>query len=206
MGTPRPRFLGRAKGADAFHELHCACPGLHPDDSEMKGVSGQGRFQFETKLEDIWKWNSRAKLGSNKSEQNRKKRITAHMTWGHSVKRVQRYLGIRPKAGEGTSGIPISLNLRLPMPNVAESVVFVAIDVEWFEFNSNLITEVGLAVLDTFQTMGVAPTENLEQWFRMIKSRHLRVKENAHAVNRVHVRGREAFFNFGFVLRASRPR
>ena len=208
LGGPRPRFLGKAKGEDAAHELRVAGPGLNESDSEMKGMTAQGRLQFEEKLEQIWKWTAQSakpKKGSNKAVLNRVKRVTVHRAWGHSVKRVQRYLGIRPRASAALSGSLASLDLSLAMTRPVESVVFIAIDVEWFEFNHNIITEVGLAVLDTWQTVGIAPLANLKNWFRMIKSHHLRVAENAHAVNRVHVRGCENFFDFGSVSRPCKP-
>ncbi len=62
------------------------------------------------------------------------------------------------------------------------------------------MTEVGLAILDTLDTVGVPPGDNCQNWFPLITGRHLRVKENAHIVNRTHVQGREGNFNFGSVL------
>jgi hypothetical protein len=82
------------------------------------------------------------------------------------------------------------------------SVRFVAIDIEAYEHNHDLITEVGVAVLDTNKLVGVAPGETGKNWFSLIDAHHFRVKETTWAVNRQHVHGCPELFNFGFVATA----
>lgn len=84
------------------------------------------------------------------------------------------------------------------MPNQPDScVIFISVDVELFEFNHSHITEVGISILDTLQTIGVPPGQDYENWFDLIEAHHFRIKEYRHEVNRKHVRGCEEFFDFG---------
>lgn len=75
--------------------------------------------------------------------------------------------------------------------------MFVAMDIESFEFNSRMVTEIGFGILDVDEVAGVAPGEQCKNWHSLVRGRHLRIREHAHAVNRVHVQGYENNFNFG---------
>ncbi len=192
--SPRPRFLGRCNSLESFKSLCKGIPEPHSDDDLTKATK-LGLKEFRQLLR-----RSRADRKKGKrSDRNRGKRIRAHQTWGRSVKRVQRYLGLRGKVTTAEpSGV---LDLSLPMPKRPDStVLFVAIDVEAWEKNHDLITEVGIATLDTADIANVAPGDGGKDWFPLIRARHVRIKENSWAENNHYVHGCADRFSFGFVV------
>jgi hypothetical protein len=56
--------------------------------------------------------------------------------------------------------------------------VFVCIDVEAYERSNKIITEIGVATLDTRDLVGVAPGIAGKDWQQKIRARHFRIKEN----------------------------
>ncbi|KAL4897164.1 hypothetical protein BDV59DRAFT_190949 [Aspergillus ambiguus] len=116
-------------------------------------------------------------------------------TW--AGKTYQRTVSERPNMAE--SGSPKkALDVTCPVPYPFwKQPVFVSVDVEANEHCHSEVTEVGLSVLDTEDLIGVAPGENAQQWRVRIKSRHLRVKEYAHIVNRTFLAGCPDRFEFG---------
>ena len=196
-GTPRPRFLGRTTCLEEFQDLTEDFPPIHPDDS-LKNTPEEDRGWFLDFLAFI----DRAQEKKSKSDKNRAKRMRTYHARGRSIKRVQRYLGLREGITDAKPVAPKKLDLAVPTAIKPEkSVLFVAIDIEAYEFNQQLVTEVGIAVLDTNKLVGVAPGEGGENWFSLIDARHIRVKENDWAVNRTHVHGCPDRFQFGYVIR-----
>ncbi|KAK0630735.1 hypothetical protein B0T17DRAFT_487756 [Bombardia bombarda] len=222
--TPRPRFLGRATSLEMSESLRNSIPAPQPSD-QLENVTQLGRERFVESLESIY----RNAKKSKKSDKSHKKRLESRGAWGRSLKRVQRYLGLRQKVDDADRGsspswdssqeeldsfynpvkIPQSLNLQAPMTIDPEgSVLFVAIDIEAYEFNQSIITEIGIAILDTTKISKVAPGEGGKGWFPVVRARHLRVKENAWAINSTHVHGCAEYFDFGtseFVPKAEIP-
>lgn len=199
--TPRPRFLGRSTSLLSFEDLKTSFPPLQSGEA-LDRATPLAKDDFLDRLDMIHK--AGFKDGKNKSEANRRKKIAKHRSWGQQVKRVQRYLGLRPRAPtEHTDDLPLPQSLDLARPITLEpegSVVFVAIDVEAYEFNQDMITEVGVAILDTNDLKSVAPGEGGVDWHELIKAHHIRIRENVWAVNRKHVRGCPDQFNFGYSL------
>ncbi|KAK0623546.1 hypothetical protein B0T14DRAFT_425239 [Immersiella caudata] len=197
-GTPRPRFLGRSTSEEVFRDLTEEFPPYHPDDN-LEKATHLGREFFLEVLQSITNMKNKKK----KSEKARVKRLNTHRAWGRSSKRIQRYLGLRQakhlaKTSHVAGNEAQTLDLDRPLDTKPEGPVrFVAIDIEAYEHNQDLITEVGVAVLDAEKLAGVAPGEAGKNWHSLIKSRHFRVKENAWAVNKTHVHGCPEFFNFG---------
>ena len=77
------------------------------------------------------------------------------------------------------------LNFENPNPYpFDQNVVFVCVDVEAFERNHRLITEIGISTLDTNDLLNLAPGENGTTWMKKINSRHFRIQENRHLVNK----------------------
>ncbi len=189
--SPRPRFLGRSNSLESFKALCKAIPEPHPDDDLTKATK-VGLEEFRQLLK-----RSRAdKRKGKKSDRNRHKRIAAHQAWGRSVKRVQRYLGLRGRATGKDQPTVIDLSRLLSQPPES-AVLFVAIDVEAWEQDQNLITEVGIAMLDTIDILGTAPGDSGQNWFSLIRARHIRVKENIWAENSRYVHGCADRFSFG---------
>jgi hypothetical protein len=91
-------------------------------------------------------------------------------------------------------------NAELASPFKVETAVrFVCVDIEAYEKNHEIVTEVGLAILDTDDLEGVAPGPRGENWFELIKARHLRVDEYSYMVNQEYIKGCPENFNFGSV-------
>ncbi|KAL1843418.1 hypothetical protein VTJ49DRAFT_1768 [Mycothermus thermophilus] len=177
-GTPRPRFLGRADDRTSFDDLRNSIPAPHPDDDLSKATK-QVREEFDNMVEK-----TRPK-SKKEREANRQKRIQARRQWGRSLKRVQRYLGLRQSTnGEG-------------LQDFEHSVVFAAIDIEAFEHNNDMITEIGVAVLDTWHVRDIPPGECGENWFNHIQAYHFRIKEYLWVKNKKYVRGCPENFMFG---------
>lgn len=194
--SPRPRFLGRCDSLASFKEVSEAIPAPHPEDDLTKATTA-GLDEFKQLLQKSRTDRKRVK----KSDKNRAKRFHAHKAWGRSVKRAQRYLGLRGRVDGQTTGEVAPFDLNLPMTDGPESsVLFVCIDIEAWEKNQNVITEVGIAMLDTTEIRDIAPGRGGQNWFSHIHARHIRVEENTWAENKRFVRGCADHFNFGFVL------
>ncbi|KAA8568687.1 hypothetical protein EYC84_007688 [Monilinia fructicola] len=76
-------------------------------------------------------------------------------------------------------------------------VVFICVDVEAYEFNNKIITEIGIATLDVLDIVNMPPGALGENWRKAIRARHFRIKENMHLKNTKHVRGCADKFEFG---------
>ncbi|KAJ4379010.1 hypothetical protein N0V86_005887 [Didymella sp. IMI 355093] len=86
----------------------------------------------------------------------------------------------------------------LPAPyHFDQDVVFVCVDVESYERAHHMITEVGIATLDTRDLANIAPGIDGDKWRPFIRTRHLRIREHAHLVNSVFVQGCPDRFYFG---------
>ena len=95
---------------------------------------------------------------------------------------LQKVLGLLPRDD-------LTSNLR--------DVVFICIDCEAFEFVQSKITEIGVAVLDTKDIQAIEPGKNAAAWLAKMQHAHYRPVQYSQFVNRRHVKGCEASFNFG---------
>lgn len=96
------------------------------------------------------------------------------------------------------AGPVINWDVKKPAPfTPRESVRFVCVDIEAYEKNTAMVTEVGLAVLDTEDINGIPPGERGEDWFPLVQAYHFRIKERDHMVNSDYVRGCPEQFGFG---------
>ncbi|KAJ8120177.1 hypothetical protein ONZ43_g3050 [Nemania bipapillata] len=78
-----------------------------------------------------------------------------------------------------------------------EYVRFVCVDIEAYEREARLVTEVGLAVLDTEDLIDICPGDRGENWFSLVQAYHFRIKERCHMVNSEFVHGCPEAFDFG---------
>lgn len=86
----------------------------------------------------------------------------------------------------------------MPPPFQTEcDIRFVCIDVEAHESANKIVTEIGIAILDTQDIVDLSPGENGRNWFNKIEAHHLRVAEVAHVVNCRFVQGCPDDFGFG---------
>ena len=102
-----------------------------------------------------------------------------------------------------------AIDFEKPVPYAFEKQpVFMAIDVEAYEFNHNIITEVGITTLDTLDLVDTPPGKNGTNWFTKARHRHFRIEENKHIINSQNVQGCPDQFDFGeseFVRLADTP-
>lgn len=75
--------------------------------------------------------------------------------------------------------------------------IFIAIDAEAYEKPPRMVTEVGVATLDTRDLQGHAPGEVGKEWHEHIRARHFRVNEYKDLVNHDYIQGCPGSFEFG---------
>ena len=194
--------------------------GLPPSSKEPSDRSLEA---FQAKI-NLMLQAQKAKKVANK-ERQKKERIEKQHSWSHGIKRVQRYLGIREirkghleaiRAGLENSGLEWAdyddavkvAAAKLP-PTISfhpgqlarfeqeASVVFVCVDVEAYERNTKLVTEIGIATLDTKDIASVVPGEEGANWMSCIRARHFRINEHKHLNNVDFVAGCADRFEFG---------
>lgn len=76
-------------------------------------------------------------------------------------------------------------------------VVFVAIDFEALERATDIVSEVGIAILDTREIEDVAPGPCGRDWWPFIRAFHLRVREYSGLRNYQFIQGCPDAFDFG---------
>lgn len=101
--TPIPRFLGHAPDAKGLAALVEAMPPLHRDDAvyELAHAKHQAQDMYLKKVNGLLYKYDKSGRKKNKSDKAKKKRIYERKLWGKQIKRIQRYVGLREKAGEG---------------------------------------------------------------------------------------------------------
>ncbi|KAF2151997.1 hypothetical protein K461DRAFT_294855 [Myriangium duriaei CBS 260.36] len=75
--------------------------------------------------------------------------------------------------------------------------VFISVDVEAYERDQDIVTEIGISILDVADISTIAPGHLAKFWCDKIRSKHFRIAEYMHLVNREFVRGCEENFRFG---------
>jgi hypothetical protein len=70
-----------------------------------------------------------------------------------------------------------------------EDVIIICVDVEAWERSSSIITEVGIATLDTRELHDLPPGAEGENWRKTIRARHFRIREHMMYENREFVQG-----------------
>lgn len=173
-------------------------------------------FVKEMELKDEIK----RKKTEEQSALKKSQRFSKQKQWRQQVKRTQQYLGLctarTPAAGsmetvcsrlEGLTvtarvleedlGRPIHSDLKSLPYDSDTFVIFISVDVEAFEFNQKHITEIGISTLDTVDLLGLQPGAKGNNWAAKIRSRHFRIREHGHRLNKVHVEGCPDKFGFG---------
>lgn len=146
-------------------------------------------------------------IAKNKSKAAKARKQTENIanrqTMAKSLLRAQRYLGMLAKSEDSllpdtsTMSIsPIDYTQPLQYP-FDQDVIFIAVDVEAYERPPRMVTEVGVATLDTRDLIKHAPGEVGESWQKFIRARHFRISEYKHYVNSEFVSGCPDKFEFG---------
>lgn len=149
-------------------------------------------------MEDLWdvqKANSKALKAKKRQD-----RLIKQKSMAGQLKRAQQYLGLRPREinEETLPSVQDAIipSLAAPWP-FDQSVVFVCVDIESYERDHNLITEIGVATLDTRDLVDIAPGTDGTNWRNQISAQHFRINEYRHLVNHEFVRGCPDRFDFG---------
>ncbi|RYP25403.1 hypothetical protein DL767_008425 [Monosporascus sp. MG133] len=198
--TSRPRASAASRHAnseDDFEDLSFKIYTFPKDDYE--NVTAAALQSFKEMMDRVYNSFKASKRKKN-PETVKRKRIERQKNLGRVTKRVQRYLGLRPRAAYTShlGSAPSGWNTDKPAPFIKDSSVrFVCVDVEAYEMNADLVTEVGLAVLDTDDIMDVAPGKNGENWLSEIETFHFRIKEYSSMINSQFVQGCPDSFAFG---------
>jgi hypothetical protein len=175
----RPHFLGKSSSKDDFEALTSKAPHFGPlksDESEPDHIS-----YFRKDM------NAAVDAGKNKGQSKAAKeakqeaRVLQQHNMYRQVERTQVSLGLIPLS----SDTPDS------------DVIYIAVDVESYERNHNMITEIGFATLDTRDLKGVPHGVAGKDWHKFIRARHVRVNEYKHYTNSEFVRGCPDQFEFG---------
>lgn len=175
----RPHFLGKSSSKDEFDRLSSCAPrfgSLANDETEPEYIS-HFRRDMEAAV-DAGKNKGKSKAAK---EAKQEARIEQQHNMRRQVERTQVSLGLSP---------PSSANSD---PNI----IYIAVDVESYEHNHNIITEVGFATLDTRDLKGIPPGEAGKDWHKFIRARHFRINEYTHYINSDFVRGCPDQYEFG---------
>ena len=88
-------------------------------------------------------------------------------------------------------------NIGSPLQDCEQSILFHFIDVEAFEFDQSISTGIGLSQFDPADIAEVQSKANENEWVANIQSRHFRIIENSHHINRKYIEGCLDKFDFG---------
>lgn len=204
---PRPRYLGVSATRNDFD----AMPGYVPASDGVNGAWSLAKHGDDRSLK-AWQAKLEEGLLAAKQKKNKNKtyaqnkRVASKQQWCRQLRRSQRYLGLRAANAKEAKGAtvktqveidallqanavedpehPPELDLEKP-PQFAfdQDVVFVSIDLEAHETMQTMITEVGIATLDTRDLQEIAPGKCAEKWRSLIKYRHFRMQEWLHHIN-----------------------
>jgi hypothetical protein len=225
-GTPRPRYIGRSNDYETAVLTKKAIPsrGYRPknEPDTSRKPSDESVEAFKERMEEMLEVDKKRKLALKAKKQA--ERYAKQQGWNHVTKRVQRYLGLREArkkevderginipipatTGDGLSGVEADLAKLNTKPQVhvtksasfpqESSVIFICVDVEAYEKNHRLITEIGIATLDTADIVDLAPEERGTNWFSTIRARHFRIIEYGHLNNTEYLQGCADMFRFG---------
>ena len=172
-GHYRPKYLGRLTVENPMTELDAITTQENPEDNSAaeEGVDDRSFATFKAKMEAVIE----ATKNRNKKQRDKKKnqRIEHKAALYDSLKRAQGYLGLSNTA----------------IRSFHRDVVFVALDIEVWERNHRIMTEIGITSLDTRDIRLLDPEEDGKAWMAMLRPRHFRITEASHIVNSEFVHG-----------------
>ncbi|KAK5084682.1 hypothetical protein LTR05_005760 [Lithohypha guttulata] len=207
-GTPCPRFLGVVNSKDDCFALQQSL-GDPPENygqvpSSANDIVKQDYHAWHEKLE-------RACSSEKKGKKGGKKKIRASQGWtiaqhADQLRRAQRYFGLKPSGpktqimdGNSSTRVLVEpLNVNAPAPFAFEDgPIIITIDVEAYERDHSIVTEIGVSTLDTADLLNLSPGKQGENWIKKIRSRHFRIKGRERFRNTEFVHGNPDMFQFG---------
>ena len=218
-GMPRPRYLGVSSSRNEAEALEKQAPKAtyvakgsellrgNGDDRSLaafleKMKQGKEAIDYKSRVAKEHKEKKRSASKAGKYHPDKFLEASTILTTLDScgqLARTGRYLGFRQQ--ELVVGLPpphSATDLSKPAPFPFEgNVIFVSVDLEWWEQPPSPCTEVGIATLDTDDLVGLAPGPGCANWLARIRPVHLRVREHADKVNRTYLVGCPDRFEFG---------
>ncbi|KAL7627054.1 hypothetical protein AAE478_003830 [Parahypoxylon ruwenzoriense] len=196
-GTPVPRFVGQIDSDEALEGLKLRAYKIPKD--KLMNLTLTVLRNYRDKIDKIYE-SFKSRKNRRNLEMAKLKRIERQKGYSRTAKRAQRYLGLRGDAAYGSASriLVAGWNENMPAPfKTREPVRFICVDIEAWEKAPNVVTEVGLAVLDTKDTVGIPPGRNGQGWFQLMKCYHFIIREHKGKVNRRYVKGCPDSFGFG---------
>lgn len=162
----------------------------------------------------------KAEMIAKKKAKKKEGQAAKRKAMNDMFKRAQTYLGMRPDTDDDCKFQPFIASVTLhrassyvkiaqtPLPKLSPSssipfppskqTVFISFDVESWERNHNIITEVGLAIFSTEHLSAhPAPDKTASNWHKLIEAHHFRIIEHSRYQNSQFVRGNAYGFKFG---------
>jgi hypothetical protein len=172
----KPHFVGKSSSKNDYERLIKLAPHFGPPSTGDAEVDDIALFEQDMAAAlNACKNKGRAKQAKQEARAIKQQTITCQ------VERTQR-----------------SLHLLPPSPASPDAdLIYIAVDVESFERNHSLITEIGFATLDTRDLVDTRPGEHGKDWHKFIRARHFRINEYKHLSNFQFVRGCPDNFEFG---------
>ncbi|KKY16848.1 putative qde-2-interacting protein [Phaeomoniella chlamydospora] len=223
--TPQPVYLGRGRSRDQIDKMQENIP--LPHDGHGVAPTGAGaelERSFELFRQKMETMNAAMKRRNKSTKKKRAQdRVSEQLKWCQSLKRSQRYLGLRPRLTAPSSRSKIDPEISWDLRGQAEQdaaitggrqvvaldvhqvapyffdyqPIIIAFDVESNERNHKQVTEVGVSILDTMDVKDFPPGDSGCNWRAHIRSRHFRIAEHVGHVNREFCPGDPTKFEFG---------
>lgn len=176
----RPHFLGESSNKDDFERLSNIAP--HFGSLEATPLAENDAEVLTCFRQDM---DAAVDAGRNKGKMQKARkqeaRAVKQLDMVRQLERTQRSLGL----------------LSSSPPSFEGDIVYIAVDVESYERNHNIITEIGVATLDTRDLHEKPHGENGKDWHQFIRARHFRINEYKNYVNSEFVNGCPDCFEFG---------
>ncbi|KAI1340524.1 hypothetical protein F5Y15DRAFT_414850 [Xylariaceae sp. FL0016] len=190
--TPVPRYAGCITSFEAFRGLQSLAHGFPVNYDEVSQV-------YREMVDGIYSSWSKVPSKTGKGK-NPESRVQKQKEYSRMAKRAQRYLGLRPTNDQSNlqslteRGWDPSKPVLHPSP---DDMKFVCVDIEAWERDNKIITEVGMAVLNTTILAKISPGEHGKNWHPFIQAHHIRVREHIDKLNHRFVSGCPDRFDFG---------
>ena len=221
-GTPQPEKLGTTKSRADINDVQDSVPTTPSNHGEPPPNATQEQLYsfatFKAKCEKACARNKRS--GAAVKRKKAQDRLLTLQDWCKQLRRAQRYFGLReatPKAPMPDSNLdwgeqqafheetekqlrkladPLDVSQLAPC-KFEQQPILLSIDVESYERDHSIVTEVGISTLDTLDLVGIPPGEGGDSWTKQIRSRHLRISGRERYVNKDFCPGDGNAFQFG---------
>ena len=221
-GTPQPKNLGTTKSRADIKEAQDSIPprpsnhGEPPPHATQEQLDTFAAFGAKCEIACDRSKRSKAAIKSKKAQD----RLLILQDWCKQLRRVQRYFGLReptPKAPvpdpslgwaeqqafqqnaeKKLQKLPEPLDVTQLAPfKFEKQPIIISVDVESYERDHSIKTEIGISTLDTLDLVGIPPGRGGDNWTKQIRSRHFRISGRERYVNKDFCPGDGNSFQFG---------